>query len=111
MENNSTPIHYKEWFKSPQADWRFLNNLLSSKNIPSDMDYWRGEGDKGRKKRLEISKKYFDENCKEDLKNYQAIRQLLLQDINAITNPAEKKVALRFVKNMHSSKFRHEKRP
>jgi hypothetical protein len=57
-------VRIQKDFKSPKADWRFLNNLLSSKNIPSDIDYWRGDGDKGRNKRLEISKKYFDKNIK-----------------------------------------------
>jgi len=57
-------VRIQKDFKSLKADWRFLNNLLSSKNIPSDIDYWRGDGDKGRNKRLEISKKYFDKNIK-----------------------------------------------
>jgi hypothetical protein len=57
-------VRIQKDFKSLKADWRFLNNLLSSKNIPSDIDYWRGDGDKGRNKRLEISKKYFDQNIK-----------------------------------------------
>ena len=50
-------------------------------------------------------------SIKEDLRNYQAVRQLLLQDIKAISNPVEKVTALRFIKSLHSSKFRHEKRP
>ena len=57
-------VRIQKDFKSLKADWRFLNNLLSSKNIPSDIDHWRGDGDKGRNKRLEISKKYFDKNIK-----------------------------------------------
>jgi len=57
-------VRIQKDFKSLKADWSFLNNLLSSKNIPSDIDYWRGDGDKGRNKRLEISKKYFDKNIK-----------------------------------------------
>jgi len=40
------------------ADWRYLNNLLKNKQMPFKIEYWRGEGDKGRSKEIWIDKKY-----------------------------------------------------
>ena len=57
-------VRIQKMLFAPKADWRFLNNLLSSRNISADMDYYRGDGDKGRRKELEISKEYFDTNIK-----------------------------------------------
>ena len=57
-------VRIQKMLFAPKADWRFLNNLLSSRNISANIDYYRGDGDKGRSKELEISKKYFDKNLK-----------------------------------------------
>jgi hypothetical protein len=45
-------------FKLPKADWKYLNNLLQKKNIPFEIHYWRGDGDKGRSKEIWIDVKY-----------------------------------------------------
>jgi hypothetical protein len=42
----------------PKADWKYLNNLLQKKNIPFDIKFWRGDGDKGQSKEIWIDTKY-----------------------------------------------------
>ena len=47
-----------------KADWRFFNKLLADNNIPFRIEYWRGDGDKGRSKLIFIKKNYFDLDIK-----------------------------------------------
>ena len=44
-----------------KADWRYLNNLLVKKDIPFEVKYWRGDGDKGQSKEIWIEKKYISQ--------------------------------------------------
>jgi hypothetical protein len=56
------PKHKLFWierkFGLPKADWRYLNNLLQKKNIPFEVEFWRGDGDKGQSKEIWISTEY-----------------------------------------------------
>jgi len=58
----TTPENELFWierkYRLPKADFRYLNNLLQKKNIPFEVKYWRGEGDKGQSKEIWIDTKY-----------------------------------------------------
>lgn len=41
-----------------KADFKYLNNLLVKKDIPFEVKYWRGDGDRGQSKEIWIDKKY-----------------------------------------------------
>jgi hypothetical protein len=54
------------WFERQwglkKANWKYLINLLNNKNISFDVNYWRGDGDKGRNKEIWIGAQHLDSN-------------------------------------------------
>ena len=51
-------FYIERYYKLPKADWRYLNNLLQKKNIPFEVRFWRGDGDKGQSKQIWIDTQY-----------------------------------------------------
>jgi hypothetical protein len=55
------------WIERQQGirsvNFKYIENLLNSKNIPFRVDFWRGDGDKGRSKEIWIDDpQYLDPN-------------------------------------------------